>query len=410
MRTAALRFLDRTLGALACVLFLPLILLLRGLRGAEPPARPRRVLFLKFFGMGSLLRAWPLFDAAKRRYPGAELHLLTFRANRELASRLGIFDRLLTVDPARGLRLVPQVLARMGSLAAGRYELVVDLEFFSNFSAFLSLITLAPVRVGYARPGLGAWIQTRAVPYDASGPVSRVFASLARSIDAPAVAAWPPPLASRPGDAERAARLLAEAGVGERERVIVVNPASSDLSLERRWPADRFAWVCDALEGRARAVFVGAAGERAAIDDVASRLGRARVVNLAGRTDLGALLALIRRASAVLTNDSGPAHLADALGTPAVVLYGPESPVHYGLAGPGHVLFHLGLGCSPCLNVRNRKTAPCGGRNACMQLLPKEEVLEAVDALLDGRPVPAERRARWNGFEGAWRGRDWRSA
>jgi len=133
-------------------------------------------------------------------------------------------------------------------------------------------------------------------------------------------------------------------------------------------------------------------------------------INLAGETDLGMLIALLERAALVITNDSGPAHLADAVGTPTIVLFGPESPDHYGPLGERSTAFHAGLYCSPCLNAANTKIAPCGGRNVCMQLIPGQDVLEATLSLLDGTPLPPGRRDFWHGYGGRYSHDDWETA
>jgi len=79
-----------------------------------------------------------------------------------------------------------------------------------------------------------------------------------------------------------------------------------------------------------------------------------------------------------VTNDSGPLHIAAALGLPTLSLFGPETPVLYGPKGGNPLIFYKGLYCSPCLSVFNAKTAPCSGQNICMQSISAGKVLEAM--------------------------------
>jgi ADP-heptose:LPS heptosyltransferase len=403
--------LDRLAGGLACAAISPLAALMRALSRKGVP-EPRRILIVKFFGLGSLLRGWPLLAGLRSRHPKAELHLLTFASNREIARRLDVFSRIRSVDSATPLRLARDLLAHMGGISAARYDVVIDMEFFSNFASLLTALTRAPVRLGYyLREGFRESLLTRIVAYNPARHITEVYAALGRALGVEAAAAEPPPIRSTPEERRRLDALLARRGAGASERLVVLNAASSGLCDERRWPPDRFAWLHDRLldRGAGRLVYVGAGAERPLVDDVLRRCRPGTALNLAGETDLGALIALLERAALVVTNDGGPAHLADAVGAPLIVLFGPESPAHYGPLGPRAVAFHAGLYCSPCLNAVNTKVAPCGGRNACMQAIPPEDVLEAAELLLRGETLPEARRAFWRGYGGRHAREDWKS-
>jgi ADP-heptose:LPS heptosyltransferase len=405
------RFLDGSLARLACIALNPMVMLLHALsKGGR--ARPRRILVIKFFGLGSILRGWPLFSAIRRSHPGAQLDVLTFRSNAELARRLEVFDRILDVDSSSGSALISSMFRRIGEICAGRYDIVIDMEFFSNFAAFLAALTRAPLRVGYyLRRSFRESILNRIVPYNPARHITEVYAALGRSIGVLARKDDGRSLRALPGDRVRLEALLARMGVSSGERLVVLNTASSGLCDERRWPPGRFAWLGDRFlsRGRERVLFIGAPSERGMVEE---ERGHCRVpgsLSLAGRTDLGMLIALLERSALVVTNDSGPAHLADAIGTPVIVLFGPESPAHYGPQGARSAAFHAGLYCSPCLNAANTKIAPCAGNNVCMSLVPKEDVLEAALEVLEGREIPRSRLETWRGYEGRWSHDDWKS-
>lgn len=405
---AIFRFLDRFVGGLACAALTPIVWLLHELSGdREAPAR--LILVIKFFGMGSILRGWPLFEAVRRRHPGAAVHLLTFSSNAEIARRMGVFEEILEVRSSGALGLVRDMFHRIAQISTRRYDIVIDMEFFSNFATLLTALTRAPLRVGYyLRLSFREGILNRIVPYNPGRHITDVYAALGRSIGVEAAGAGEPRL--RPGawDAARLRDLLDRHGIGADEPLILLSVASSGLCDERRWPADRFAWLSDRLAESGRVVYIGAPKERPQVEEVRALCAR-KSLNLAGETDLGTLIALLERARVVVANDGGPAHMADAVGAPLVALYGPESPAHYGPLGPRTVALHAGLYCSPCLSAANTKTAPCGGRNACMQAIPREDVLVAARLLLDGLPVPPELRDLWRGYGGRHAHRDWRS-
>jgi len=167
---------------------------------------------------------------------------------------------------------------------------------------------------------------------------------------------------------------------------IAVNINAGRTSIERRWAPERFLDVVRRLaaaSGQRRFAFVGAADERAY---VAAALAQApdlaeHVVNCAGRLSLGGFIALLERSALLLTNDSGPMHVAGAVGTPIVALFGPESPALYGPQGIAHVLYKS-LSCSPCLTVYNAKQFVCPFDARCMQEITVEEVTAAADTIL----------------------------
>jgi ADP-heptose:LPS heptosyltransferase len=122
-------------------------------------------------------------------------------------------------------------------------------------------------------------------------------------------------------------------------------------------------------------VLTGAPEEAAACRELEGRLGRRRLVSLAGLTSLEELLALYGLASLLITNDSGPAHFAALADLPVIALFGPETPAVYGPLGRRAEAIHLGLACSPCVSVYNQKRSPCTD-NRCLQLITPRMVLE----------------------------------
>ncbi len=137
-------------------------------------------------------------------------------------------------------------------------------------------------------------------------------------------------------------------------------------------------------------VVIGADADREHVASVLRESGAgARVVNLAGRSDIAELVALFANASVVVTNDSGPMHIAAAAGASIVALFGPETPTLYGplhsSAEQRHVVHYLGLACSPCMFVHDNKVLSCWFSQArCMSGIAASEVLASVDALLAG--------------------------
>lgn len=156
----------------------------------------------------------------------------------------------------------------------------------------------------------------------------------------------------------------------------------------RRWPADRFGQVARRLLGRGtRVVVLGGAGERHLTAAVAAEAPGA--LDLGGETDLMGLAAILSMCHLVVTNDTGPMHLAAAVGVPTVTLWGSSDPREVCPPGPQHVrVTGADLPCKPCF----KNTCPRSGAGTvlpraeeeCMRLIEVDQVLSAVDALAAG--------------------------
>jgi lipopolysaccharide heptosyltransferase II len=149
----------------------------------------------------------------------------------------------------------------------------------------------------------------------------------------------------------------------------------------KKWPAAGFAEVIRRLRDRfgLEAVLVGMDDERAIADDVAEQAG-GPIVNLAGRTSLEELKALVEGAALAVMHDSGPMHLAVAFHTPLIALYGPTSARRTGPYGKGEVVVRLDLPCSPCY-LRHVRQCPYDHR--CMYELTPDRVMDAAQRVMN---------------------------
>ena len=158
--------------------------------------------------------------------------------------------------------------------------------------------------------------------------------------------------------------------IGPQQPVCVIHPAARWVA--KRWPAERFASVADRLSKEGWCVILVAAAAQREESAEVSRLARSRLIDLVGQTTLPQLAALLGRASVLATNDSGPMHLAAAVGTPVVAIFGPTDPRKVGPYGPGHAVMTAPVDCSPCSRQR------CVQGSACLNAIGVNEVVQAV--------------------------------
>lgn len=397
MRLSTKLAIDRLLGTI----IVDALILLGSLRGQKRPAdpiRPANIFVLKLLGLGSIIQATPLIAALQRLHPNARIIFVTKQGNEQLTDRFPGISRTLTVSDDGIARLLWSVARLLCVFHRTRETCFINLEAHSKIGAILTMLSRSRWKVGFFRNPRDLRLRAmfdRLVYFNQSAPISEVYLQLGRTLGADNLS---PPLSEIKGiaDDERdAERFLNSVGLPRAgTRLVLVNPNASELRLERRWPAAHFARTIDAL---ARAdpdlyfIFVGSQGELAHVETIVAQIPagvRARVFNGAGHVSLGGLIALIRRASLLITNDSGPMHIALSLATPTVGLFGPVDPDHYAstnTSGTSIFLYHR-IYCSPC--VHHFEEAPCRGDNICMKQISVAEVLEAARTLLRDEDAP----------------------
>ncbi len=397
------RYVDRWLGPPLC-LALYLIARLSGrqlppLRATTPPTdavrpRPQRVLGIKFYGLGNIVMILPTLRALHTAFPDVEVDFLTLSHNAPLLAQSGLVRHVLTVDTDGIGRFARSLAALVAPLRRNRYDTVLDFEQFAKISGLLTHLTGARECVGLNTEGQRrGWLYTTRVAYTDNDHTVDIFLRMVApfGVRAGAAAPWQLPLAS--ADRERV-RALVGHPVPRRGRALVVvhvgNGASYSTLDLKRWDVSRFAAVADALIERhnATAVFTGQGPEERALIAEALSCMRQPAVDACDRHCVGALAALVAEATFVLANDTLLVHLAGAVGTPVVALYGPTSPRSYGPRGPRDLVFYRQLYCSPCLSNYNLKLSRCTN-NVCLKTIGVDEVVASIEARYFAAPRAA---------------------
>jgi heptosyltransferase-2 len=372
----------------------------------RPPDDPEQILLLKFWGLGSIILSTPLLREIRARYPDAHIDFVTLADNAPLLHQLPEIRRVVALDISRGIpAFLRESIRVLGRIRRQRYDLLLDLEFFTSYSAIFSFLAGPDFSCGFsARGSLRGRLHDAQIPFNTQYHVVLNFLTLLGhspfaplpEID-PTTSVLLPHLSPDPQAWARVEDRLARHLHWRPERaLIVVNPNTGELALERRWPVERvrefLRLLADSVD--ANIVLTGSASERDFVATlVDSPAAGARVQNLAGELELDEFIALLARADVVVSNDSGPLHLAAAVGSSTVALFGPETPVLYGplrsCEEQRHRVHYHRLACSPCINVHNNKMLSCWFvEAACMSGISAEEVLASTRALLDRTRAP----------------------
>ena len=344
----------------------------------EPPAEVERIAVLRANDLGDLVFALPALDALRAAYPSAEITLLAKEWHRELlGSRPGPVDRVIAVPAHRGVRedREPDRLeldSFFAAMAAERFDIALQMHGGGRFSnAFVARLG-ARITAGARTPD--APELDRSIAYVYLQPeVLRQLEIVALVGAAPA--GLEPRLAVTEQDRAQASAQLAVDGP-----LVVLAPGASDP--RRRWPVERFARVGDALAAAGAAVAVsGDASERGLAADLAGRM-RAPLRDVSGRLSLGGLTGLLARAQLVVSNDSGPLHLAAAVGAATVGIYWGPSAINGMLAArrAHRPLVSFTLACPRC--GADSLRSPCDHADSHVAEVGAEEVVAAAQHLL----------------------------
>ncbi len=349
---------------------------------------PQTICILKWGGLGSVLMTQPFLQALRKSFGGrCRIIYITSAANACLVERMNLVDRILTLEPNCSSFIK---ILRVGcELRREKAAIFFDLQIHTHRRLGRRLAKLSG-----ARHRFSFFRMRESIPRYGHGIYANPFAPVDQLYLEMACLAGATKLPSKLGnllwisraDQDKADALL-HGWLCRHDRLLVVNPNASATAYVRRWPLPCFAEVINTLLNqvpRLRVALIGSLSEHhyvAKLYDMLALSGDA-VKNFAGLTSLGSLMALLARADCVLSNDSGPLHLALALGTKAVGLLGPTHPDHNAHLWPPErkiILYHPVL-CSPC--VHHVAVPPCGGNNRCMQLITPEEVVAACRLLI----------------------------
>jgi len=309
-----------------------------------------RILVVKPSSLGDIVHALPAVARLRRGFPDAHIAWLINDNFAPLLQRCPVIDELIPFSRQRYARL-PALLRR---LRRERFGLVVDLQCLLR-SGLFTRATGAPRRIGLSDAREGS-----RYCYNEIVAVTRQHA-VDRYLKAADHLGCPPSPVEFP---------LGLEGRAPARRWIAVNPSARWET--KLWGDERFAELIRRLP-REQVVLTGSRDEAARLDRIAQG---AR--NLAGKTNLLELADTYRQCRVVITNDSGPMHIAAAVGTPVIAVFGPTDPALTGPYGPGHVVLRGHVSCAPCFQGRCRHQPPL----ECMSQVTVAQVLAAAAPFL----------------------------
>ena len=334
--------------------------------------------------LGDAVMCEPALRGLRRLFPDAQIALLVKPAVADLFVGHPALTRVLTYDSKGRHAGLPGKWALAGQLRRQGFDLAI---LFQNAfeAAFLTFLAGVPRRYGYATDGRSLLLSDSVAVPDRRTLVHQVryywdlLKPLGLTGDPPA-----PELVVFPEEEKAMAGRFAKGGLTPTDIIVGINPGST-YGGAKRWLPERFAEVTDRLSHTIRespgkqvsVVIFGAAGEERLGQDIAARLRLPSLV-LSGATTIRELMAALKRCAMLLTNDTGPMHIASAFQVPVVAIFGPTDWRTTSPFGNAHAIVRQPVDCAPCL------LRECPIDHRCMTRVTVDQVHEAATKQMAG--------------------------
>jgi predicted lipopolysaccharide heptosyltransferase III len=336
---------------------------------------PRTILVIKLDHLGDVLLATPVFSNLRRAYPSAKIHALVGEWGEVGLRNHPDVDKILRYNSRFYCRLGEpksqcKILTLLALLRQQKYDFVIDLR-GDWFTAFFALMKPTRYRLDYA------WLQ---VANKLGLARFTGFHQLERNLDLLRTADIPtscklPAFHTTDDDRKWVDDFLRESEILLDCPLIIIHPGSP-ISL-KRWRTERFAAIADWLikQKKAQILFVGTRDEAHIISTVQEQMHE-KSTNLAGKTTVSQLGELLKRCHLFLGNDSGPMHIAAAVGTQTIGLYGPGNPARFGPVGSNCHAVRSQLHCASYMDTVDK----LGGEKR-MEDIQTEDVIQTIQAI-----------------------------
>jgi len=346
---------------------------------------PKNILIIKLSAIGDVVHSLLFLEALRNGFPDARIDWVVEEdasriieghpgIDRVMVSRRKSWGREVLRETKGPFSVLKEVSVFLKNLRARKYDLVIDLQGLLKSGILTGLSRgVRKIGMGGAREGGWAFLNERPVTVDYNQHAVDRYLKVAEYLgcgSAPAKGAIP----IIGSEEEEIDQVLDASGLGE-SPLVAINPMAKWKT--KLWDPERFAAVADKIrdEFHCDVIFTGSGHDREVIERV-TRLMKGDVLNLAGQTSLKGLAYLYGRCRALVSTDTGPMHMAAAMGCPVVALFGPTAPWRTGPYGRGHRVIRTDLDCSPCFKRRCRHMS-------CMKDISVAQVLAGVGEILD---------------------------
>ncbi len=344
---------------------------------ALPLTNIREILVIRTAYIGDVVMTLPILKPLKELYPNSRITFLTCASAKDAFLNNPYVDAVLAYDafwfyPRNRKEGIKDYLRFLKLLRSKTYDLVIEARADIRDILLLAYLSKSRYRVSYSAGG-GGYLLTHVIPYkkiqhriDYHLDIVRYLGSKDDEIE------WD--LYLDPEEKDRVNEFLTRQGIGQKGLLVGVHPGSRKEL--KTWLPDRFAQLTDMIitEYGAQVIFTGSPQEEKFIDGILSKM-RHTAINLAGKTDLRLLAGIIKKLDLFISNDSAPLHIASAMRTPTVAIFGPSKSRE---TGPYHNIHRVVEKDFPCRCSCDEDVCKHHTFKECMGRIEVNDVMEAV--------------------------------
>jgi len=344
------------------------------------------ILIIKFWGIGTIIQMTPFVRTLKQYYPNVPIDILTFSQNRQLIETFGLFRKVYIVDYRANFFVFLWQTIWFVLKKRRQYSFIIDFEFFAMFSVLVTKLLASKYSLGFESffPYRNR-CYSRTIIFDHSSHVRTIFLKFLSALNINSkmdVALISPQI---PYEKEKSVFEKYPEFENKAFRV-AVNINSSELFRNRQWPKDYFRKLIGFLQQDFCDINVYLVGGKEDLPEVKefyeSLKNKNGVKITTGKFDLTEFSFALSKMQCLITSDSGPLHIAEAMNIPVVCFFGPETPNLYGPRSENSLVFYKNIYCSPCLNTYKNKRSKCKDNQCLKQILPEDVYLLMKKAIM----------------------------
>lgn len=345
---------------------------------------PKSILIIKLSAIGDVVHALPLLEVLRKNFPEARLDWVVEEESSQIIDEHEEIDNVIIsrrkswqkrlLKGREGAAALGEIKQFLKTLRSHEYDLVIDLQGLFK-SAILTGLSKGKRKIGgnWGREGSQLFLTERPFLADVEEHAVDRYLKAAEYLEGEKNS-WNGRVPIRKSDMRSIDRLLHYKGI-EDEILVAINPMAKWKT--KLWESKKFAILADRLQKElaCKIIFTGSRQDRAEMDEIIESMDE-QAVNLAGQTGLKELAYLYSKCQLLITTDTGPMHIAAAMGCPVVALFGPTAPWRTGPYGRGHKVVRDDIECSPCFKKRCNHVS-------CMKNITVDKVFETVKEKLD---------------------------
>jgi heptosyltransferase-2 len=331
-----------------------------------PDRQWQRIIVIDLLYLGDLMFAVPFFRELRKNFPAAQIDLIVNNAFYSVMENNANLDNIYAYDKSWSNK---QSVRFARGLGRNNYDLGINIHGSWRTALLLKLINPS-YAIGYGGQGRGLFLNQ-----ELKQPVNQhmvdVYLNFLREMDL-SVETGLPYLEVTDEARNEINKKLENWGIDTKVQLIALNTAGTWPT--KRWTAEGFAQLGDVLNREyGRVIMVGSPGDLSRVEEIVELMETEPIIAV-GKTSLKELAALLARCDLVISNDSGPVHVAAAVGTPTITIFGPSDDIKYRPLGEKHRIVKTAIDCRPC----GKHLCPWG-HHRCMTEIQPNEIIDVIE-------------------------------